>query len=566
MSELLRRETLRKRNLFQSVRQDDELEIPFWDIVVITASDSEQEVAYMAQLQAKMGCELPASVKYHVFPDPVGLKIGNGGSTMAALDNLEQIYGKELDNYKVLMIHAGGYSQRLPSASVLGKIFTALPFGNPLYQMIEAKLMMYIDFPSRMKAGVFVTCADDIELFTIDGNWDFYQPGFTALGHPSPLKIGTTHGVFVLNAEDNKSDSEFSVQSAKCRRFLHKPSIEVMHREGAVVDADTVFTDSAYFMDRNTAKLLLKYYLNHRPLQCEIDAYGDFLQALGSEANDDYTHNTSNITDVTETIVQTRKEIFQWLKGTQLNVLLFKNSVFYHIGTTLEYLNHYCNNTDFQYELSCHPMVMTVGKNALTDASCPEVGSRCSIIHSKIGKNVQLYGESIVEYCLIENDVTIQPNCILSNIHLSSNLTVPENSFLHSVAVKQGTQKYFVTVAYSVGDNIKKYTSNISQLDTLNYAGRKISHVIRNVLNLNPADIWTNGTKIDLWHAKLFPSYKSHRDSVEFAVKMLNYVQTDRRIDLDSIPNRLSMADVIKQKDVLSILNYRLDLKAMVIS
>jgi hypothetical protein len=33
---------------------------------------------------------------------------------------------------KVLLIHAGGFSKRLPNVSVIGKIFAALPLGNPV--------------------------------------------------------------------------------------------------------------------------------------------------------------------------------------------------------------------------------------------------------------------------------------------------------------------------------------------------------------------------------------------------------------------------------------------------
>jgi hypothetical protein len=43
-----------------------------------------------------------------------------------------------------------------------------------------------------------------IETYTLSscplaGDLSFHQPGFTALGHPSSLEIGTTHGVFVLD-------------------------------------------------------------------------------------------------------------------------------------------------------------------------------------------------------------------------------------------------------------------------------------------------------------------------------------------------------------------------------
>ena len=65
--------------------------------------------------------------------------------------------------------------------------------------MLELKLAMYIEFPQRMIPGVFITCADDIELFVSEGDWTFTEPGVTAMGHPSPVEIGTTHGVFALS-------------------------------------------------------------------------------------------------------------------------------------------------------------------------------------------------------------------------------------------------------------------------------------------------------------------------------------------------------------------------------
>ena len=38
--------------------------------------------------------------RYHVFQDPPGPKIGNGGATLVALEELEKIYGDEMDSCK----------------------------------------------------------------------------------------------------------------------------------------------------------------------------------------------------------------------------------------------------------------------------------------------------------------------------------------------------------------------------------------------------------------------------------------------------------------------------------
>jgi len=41
--------------------------------------------------------------------------------------------------------------------------------------------------------------------------------------------------------------------------------------------------DSNFFFDTNVAKSLLQYYRNVKPLRCEIDAYGDFMQVRAAK-------------------------------------------------------------------------------------------------------------------------------------------------------------------------------------------------------------------------------------------------------------------------------------------
>lgn len=66
--------------------------------------------------------------------------------------------------------------------------------------MIELKLAMYIEFPQRMRPGVFVSSADCLELYELEGeDWNFNHSGVTSLAHPSPIEVGTTHGVYVLD-------------------------------------------------------------------------------------------------------------------------------------------------------------------------------------------------------------------------------------------------------------------------------------------------------------------------------------------------------------------------------
>lgn len=71
---------------------------PYWDVVVITATDEPQAASYRQQLERKQAAKEIPKGQYHVFPDPPGPKIGNGGATLFALSELERLYQAQLDN------------------------------------------------------------------------------------------------------------------------------------------------------------------------------------------------------------------------------------------------------------------------------------------------------------------------------------------------------------------------------------------------------------------------------------------------------------------------------------
>ena len=124
--------TLKKIKKFEEIR-GKKSDIPFWDVVVLSALDDPQKKAFEHQLREKLArSELPLAPEYIVVHDPVGAKVGNGGGVIAALDELKKIYHEKINDLKILILLSGGYSQRLPSASLLGKIFTTLPMGKNL--------------------------------------------------------------------------------------------------------------------------------------------------------------------------------------------------------------------------------------------------------------------------------------------------------------------------------------------------------------------------------------------------------------------------------------------------
>lgn len=69
---------------------------------------------------------------------------GSGGATMHILNELNKQWGSQkLASKKILLVHTGGQSRRLPQHSVLGKLFARLPL--PLERKVCTKINKYIN-------------------------------------------------------------------------------------------------------------------------------------------------------------------------------------------------------------------------------------------------------------------------------------------------------------------------------------------------------------------------------------------------------------------------------------
>ncbi|XP_041359640.1 fucose-1-phosphate guanylyltransferase-like [Gigantopelta aegis] len=562
---------------------------PFWDVVVITTLDEAQRMAFQLQIDEKhRRNELPLDLPILIITDPPGIRIGNGGSTLIALTYLEKEYGDKLSNKKVLLIHAGGWSQRMPSASALGKIFSALPHGQPIYQMLDFKLALYWPFVSKMEPGVLLTCADDFLVFDLgkDSDWSFPANGFTALAHPSPMAVGRTHGVYVL-ANPDILDKQKPVVIAECLEVLQKPSDERMRNRGAILsgkkhvfaggielDGDVVYTDSCFYFGSDVVKKLIDLKKELGSTEHEIDAYGDFMQAVGLRASSDYIHLTSNISQVTPGLLQTRQQVFDHLKGTDIHLLILNASKFIHIGTTKEYIYHLCHDKQFQSQMAFSKDVFNLWTEVHT-AKRPKVDARDGcVMHSVLPSTSTVSSSAVIEYChfdvrLVTGDNTITSNCqYLSDMskHCTEVITIPEDCFLHTVPISvDGVTKY-VTVFFHVDNDLKKSVS-IDKVRDIPFLTMTLQRFC-DLLGWKVDDLSKeqNGAKINLWMLKLFPALESMTTSFHQSLSMLQTTLTQAdgpRPAVCSSP-LYAMADLLRMKDVSAMLRYRHDLFEMI--
>src|SRR5438270_9735791 len=122
-----------------------------WDYLILTASNAEQARAYEGQLRLRRELGHLTRVREAlVVADPEGKRVGSGGSTLfslAAVLEREQ----RLNGLRILIVHAGGDSRRLPAYSRCGKIFVPVPgysqsaLGLTLFDRL---LPSFVDLPA----------------------------------------------------------------------------------------------------------------------------------------------------------------------------------------------------------------------------------------------------------------------------------------------------------------------------------------------------------------------------------------------------------------------------------
>ena len=139
---------------------------PRWDYVILTSSNEEQARSFRSQIADRLEQGvLPGWTKYFVLPDPEGKRVGSGGATLNVLRFLSEEEGLRGDfhNKRILVIHSGGDSKRVPQYSVCGKLFSPVPRELPDGRgstLFDEFLISMAGVPARFKEGMLVLSGD----------------------------------------------------------------------------------------------------------------------------------------------------------------------------------------------------------------------------------------------------------------------------------------------------------------------------------------------------------------------------------------------------------------------
>ena len=480
----------------------------FWDYVILTASNEAQANGYINQIEyrKKIG-QIPQGTHYAVLPDPDGKRVGSGGATLNALLYVSAEEKRKNNPHpfdkKILVIHSGGDSKRVPQYSACGKLFSPvprlLPFGRRSTLFDEFMIGMSM-VASRISSGMLVCSGDALLIFNAL-QIDFYSKGAAALSIKEAVKTGKNHGVFLKDETGNVGS------------FLHKQSIDTLISSGAVDDNRNVDIDTgAVIFDRNILTDLYnlvvlnpKKYINEK---VRLSFYADFLYPLATNSTLENFYKETPEGEFSDELYECRTELWNVLSPYSMKLIRLSPASFVHFGTTKELLSLM---TD---EIKSYRFLGWKGN------ICSNVANdNYSVSNSYISLKATVNSGSYIEDSYINKNSVVGKSCVLSGVTLNGE-TIPDNVVLHGLKLNDGK---FVVRMFGVNDNPKENK----------LFGKEIPNI--------------------LWESKLYPICDTIEEAVKETLSVMHGETTEHElISLCESFNRADVTQILSWQDKLS--------------
>lgn len=508
-----------------------------WDYIILTASNEAQATAYRNQIENRLEKGLlPEETTYAVLPDPEGKRVGSGGATFQVMRYIaEQEPEREnpFKNRRILVIHSGGDSKRVPQYSAIGKLFSPVPRELPdgrSSTLFDEFIVGMSGVPSRIQEGMLVLSGDVLLLFNplqIDAQFD----GAAAISIKEPVATGKNHGVFLNDGHDY----------VKC--FLHKQTEERLREMGAVnkagnVDLDTgavlfgsALLQALFRLISTEGKVDEKKFRQFCNEEARISFYGDFLYPLANDSTLEDFYKEAAEGQLNEALHECRTQIWNAIHHFSMKLLCLSPAEFIHFGTTRELRSLVTKDVQDYEFLDWKMQVNSAVQKEGFAAHNAYVGSR-----AKIGK------EAYLENCYILGNSEVGDGTVLSHVRIMDR-KIPEQIVMHGIELTGGKK---VIRIYGVPDNPKgKYPGEVSFLGTtLN------QFVAQN--KVTKEELW-KGEETYLWFADLYPvcdDWEDALDMAEIIYKMAHGTATKEEISRWRETERMSLYSSFNAADI----------------
>lgn len=510
-----------------------------WDVCVLTASDERQAAMYRRQLAwRRQAGLLPPRTRFLVIADPGGQRIGSGGATLRALSILavDGMLGGGREA-RVLIIHSGGDSRRLPHCSATGKLFARVPRVLPdgrASTIFDEFLISLSGLAHEAPPGVLVASGDVLLLFD-HLQLSFQRGGVIGVAAAAPVEMGTRHGVYVSQAN-----------SPRVRAYLHKPAVDQMERWRAIGEDGTVQIDTGLvWLGARAAGQLVDLASalgigEDRLPPAPLNLYGDLLAPLAEATElDAYLADTSD-GPATSPVQEARRTIWERLRGTPFTVERLQPAVFVHFGTSLEYWRMV---TDPTLAEMCGWV-----RDAAAWLPSESISGQAIAINARLtaGRGTG-QGTAVVVDSQIDAELSWHGACLVSDIITEEPLALAPDVVVHQMPVAGG----YVTRVYGLKDDPKLAWDGPSAT----FMNRPWRQWLEEA-GVSAEVIWPRGQPRTLWEARLFPVAGDREASLALALPLqdpANAPEGWRERWVSS--KRLSLADGIGEADGERILS-----------
>jgi len=468
----------------------------------VTASNERQASAYRCQLELRRRLGLFTGVRdVLVVPDPEGRRVGSGGSTAYCLMEVlsrhlgdhpgrpdRSAWQAALSSLRVLIIHAGGDSRRLPAYGPCGKLFVPMPDDSDSAlpaTLFDRQIATYLALPGT--GGQVVITAGDA-LLTFDPSLVRLDcPGITGLGCPSTPQQASRHGVYCAEPD------------GKVKLFLQKPSPAEQQQRGAVdrhgqsiLDIGVMSLDAAAAATMlqtcglaiEGGRLSLDGPVARAIDACGMDFYREVCCALGSQATAQH-HIAAARASGSKWDDATLQQVFAALRELPLAVQVLPRCRFLHFGATAE--------------------IIPSGEQLLAeDYGIVQLDRPLSINNRSDGKGAISGEHAWVEACCISAPVDLGGHNVLTGMDVEEPLSLPEGACLDVTegCDRRGKGVWFVR-CYGVEDGFKETAEGGAT-----FCGLALADWLAAV-GATPADVWDKdapASKHITWEARLFPA------------------------------------------------------------
>ncbi len=512
-----------------------------WDWVVLTAANAHQAETYRVQLEKRRADHrLPLNTQFLVVPDFEDKRVGSGGATLNVLRELAQIQRpSQIFEQRILVIHSGGDSKRIPQYSACGKLFAPVPrsvLGGYVSTLFDELLMSAINIPSRTGHGMLILPSDTKLLFNAV-QIDLLSCDAAGLSMKAPVAVGQDHGVFV------QGEHSFDHRNRNVSLFLHKQPESFLRRFGAVDISNQVDIDTGcIWLGKRVVKALFdlisgrdgvddaRFAMFVNPKVC-LNFYADMVYPLAENSTWEEFAKEAPENGFSQELEQCRRELWERLHPFRLSLVKLVPAQYIHFGMTHEMYDLYVNDIDAYRYLSWQRRMNT---NAV-----------CGTVLNSIVDNCRMTGEqAYIENCRI-NDCVLGEGVILSHVDICGK-SIPAGVVLHGLKLTSG--KYVCRI-YGRNDNPKSSKESSFLKGTL-------SKLIA-VTGVREDEIWGNASA-SLWYARIYPICDSMSDAVCAALNLYEILAGSASagmIETWKNAPKTSLADSFLRADIEAILN-----------